>query len=679
MSPLRALVLTLIVVCACASIAGAQATAECPTSPCEPAAQSTSPAYAQLWSDASAAHQHKLQFVDAFQRFLRAEGGTFGDEGRALTDALESMGRSLAAWDESIARTKARAARMTPGAEVHVALATMWLDRYRLDEAVRELDAVDHSGDRRNRADVHLLHALALGALNRNQEAVRALRESVALDPDNPVAYYALVQQLSHLGRTGDVSDARRGLERALQRRRTAKRDDDGRFAPFERVDLLRQAPGVAPIFAHARYAAGIAALQAGDYEGAVAKLREAASGDPLVSGTGPAREAIGRAAAMLQEGRLDGALEQMRTAVGAWPEVSELYRLLGLAYWIADEQGKSIEHLRKAMTLAPGDERALVRLADVLVSERRYAEAERELRASPVQSGQITYRLAQIYQRQALLDDAAKAMRESDAFGAVVGRDYFYQSWGSLLVNQADFDGAIAAYARRIEVNPNSAEAHRQIGEIYILQGRHDEALTELSVATWLDPADAKAHAAAGQVYTRLLKYPEAIAALTRALSLDDSLREARYALGTVLMRTGREAEGKAALETFGRQQAEAEALGRRDFEIDALRRQASKQALAGDGSQAIALLQQVLALDPENSRSHRDLGVALLRSRSADEAIEHLRRAQQLEETSEGWALLTEAYATAGNADESARMRAAYADAVRRARIERIRELLR
>jgi len=195
--------------------------------------------------------------------------------------------------------------------------------------------------------------------------------------------------------------------------------------------------------------------------------------------------------------------------------------------------------------------------------------------------------------------------------------------------------------------------------------------------VATWLDPADAKAHAAAGQVYARIARYPDAIGALSRALALDGALREARYTLGTVLTRTGRAEEGKTALDLFGRQQADAEALGRREFELDALRRQASKHALAGESAEAIAVLERVASLDPESSRSHRDLGVALLRARRPTEALDHLRRAQQLEDTADGYAQLADAYAAAGHADESARMRAGYLEAKQRATLERIREL--
>jgi tetratricopeptide (TPR) repeat protein len=211
------------------------------------------------------------------------------------------------------------------------------------------------------------------------------------------------------------------------------------------------------------------------------------------------------------------------------------------------------------------------------------------------------------------------------------------------------------------------------------VLQGRHDEALAELSVATWIDPNDAKAHAATGQVYARLLKYPEAITALRRALMLDPSLREARYALGTVLMRVGRTAEAKTELEAFGRQQADAEARGRREFEIDALRRQAATHALAGDLTQAVAKYEDVVRLDPQSGRSHRDLGVTLLRARRGDEAIEHLQRAQQIEETADGFALLADAYAATGNADASARMREAYQRGVRRALMDRLRGLLK
>jgi predicted Zn-dependent protease len=129
-----------------------------------------------------------------------------------------------------------------------------------------------------------------------------------------------------------------------------------------------------------------------------------------------------------------------------------------------------------------------------------------------------------------------------------------------------------------------------------------------------------------------------------------------------------------------FGRQQTDAEAEGRREFELDALRRQAAVRAREGDDvAGALEGLERAAALDPESSRSHRDLGVALLRARRAAEAIDHLQRAQQIEETADGFAQLADAYAAIGNAEESARMRAAYRESLARVRANRIRDLAR
>lgn len=651
--------------------------AECPTSECTQAAtrSTSSPAVAQLWQDAAAAHRIKLQFVDAFQRFVRAQAGTFGDEGAALGDAVAAMRTSLSRWDQAIAQMQKRAARI-PEAEAHVALATVWLDRQKLDHALQELTAAERIAT--DRRDVDVLRSLALVALNRPEEAVRALRRAASIDPGNPTIPYTLAQLQTQLRRSDDAAEAWRTLERSLQRPPAAGRDAEGRLAPFDRVDLLRQAAGIAPVFPQSRYAAAIDALRAGDYDAAVVALGSALGGDPLIAGTAEARRIVVDAAASLRAGGVDTARESLLRATDAFPRESEIHRLLGLVYWIDDQQGKSIEQLRAAMALAPDDERARMTLVDVLVSERRYSEAEREL-SMGTPSGQSRYRLSLVYQRQSLLPQAANALADSERFGPLIGRDYFYQSWGSLLVNQADFDGAVAAYARRIAVNPNSAEAHRQLGEIYILQGRHQEALGELLVAAWLDPKDARAHAGAGQVYARLLKYPEAIDALRRAVTLDPTLREARYTLGTVLMRVGKNDQAKTELDLFGRQQAEAEASGQREFEIDALRRQASRQMRDGDVAGAIAGLERVAMLDPQSSRSHRDLGAALVRAQRTSEGIEHLLKAQQLEETIDGFAQLSDAYAAAGNRDESGRMRAAHADAVRRAKLARIEEVAR
>jgi tetratricopeptide (TPR) repeat protein len=671
----RSIAALIVVLLAAARVAAQEPTAECLTSACPQASPTASPAIAELWRDAASIHQIKLQFVDAFQRFVRAQAGTFGDEGDDLTRAIASLRESLSRWDQSIAELKTRLQRTARDAEAHVALATVWLDRQRPREALEELRAAE--GSATDRPDVHRLRALALAALDRSQDAAAAFGRASALEPDNAASRYLVARSRARLQHTEPATDAWRDVVRALQRARTNVRGEVAAAAPFERVGLLRQSAGIAPIFLQSRYSAAMPAIQTGDYTTAVAKLAEGAASDPIVASPAGVRARVGDAAAMLKGGRIESALEQLLAARDQWPDQPEIHRLLGVIYWIDEQQGKSIDHLRKAMSLAPGDERARVLLIDVLMDERRWSEADRELTDASAASGQIAYRRSQLYQRQSLLPQAIAALQASERFGPVIGADYFYQSWAGLLVSQADFDGAISIYHRRIDANPNSGEAHRQLGEILILQGRDDQALAELLVAAWLDPKDPRAHAGAGQVYARAMQYADAVDALRRALALDPRLREARYTLGTMLMRVGKADEGRAELETFGAQQADAEAQGQREFEIDALRRQASARAREGDLAAAIEGFERAVMLDPESSRSHRDLGVALLRAKRADQAIDHLQRAQQIDETADGFAQLADAYAAAGNVDASARMRAAYAAAIRKAKLDRIREL--
>jgi tetratricopeptide (TPR) repeat protein len=657
----------------------AQKSAECATSECASASSST-PAYNRLWVEAASIHKLKLEFVDALQRFTRAQAGTFGDEGAELRRSIESMRESLDRWDRAVKQFQSDASRVSPAAEVHVAVATVLLDRHRLEDAVRELKAAENQDD--SRADIYTLQALAYAALDRNADAVRALRRATALNPDNAAGFYSLAQVLARIDQQADAARAIGGFQRALSKRGTASNTAAPSVAPFERIDLLRQVAGVAPIFPQARYVDGYAALGTGDYATAVEKLHTASAGDPIVAGDSVARERVVRAASMIRQGQLDAALQDLRTLVAESPDHAEAHRLMGLAYSIDDQRGKSIDSLRTAIRLAPSDERARVMLAAVLADERRLAEAERELtqalEAGP-RSGRVHHELARLYERQSLLPQAAKSYHNSEAFGPIVGRDEFYRGLGAMLVNQADFDGAVTAYTQRIEANPNSGEAHRQLGEIYFLQGRDEQALAEFVAATWLDPRDAKAYAATGQVHARLLKYGDAAVALERALSLDSSLREARYALGTSLMRLGKTEEAKRALEVFQQQQADAEAAGQRAFQLDALRREASKNLLAGAFDQAIATYVEALKLEPDSVRSRRDLGLALLRAKRPQEAIEHLEAAQRLEQTAEGFTYLADAYIAAGDRDAAARQRALAQQFVQQVKLARIRELAR
>jgi hypothetical protein len=74
---------------------------------------------------------------------------------------------------------------------------------------------------------------------------------------------------------------------------------------------------------------------------------------------------------------------------------------------------------------------------------------------------------------------------------------------------------------------------------------------------------------------------------------------------------------------------------------------------------------------------RSHRDLGLGLLRAQRPHEAIPHLETAQRMEETPEGFSLLADAFKAVGDVEAVSRQVARYRESVEQAKIERIRAL--
>jgi tetratricopeptide (TPR) repeat protein len=547
------------------------------------------------------------------------------------------MRAALGRWDESIRRLEAAAAPQLRRAETHLVLGSAYLDRQRTADAVRaftEASQID-SG----RADVRVSLALSLAADGKVPDALRELREAVGLDARQAPAVYTL----AHLLRTaGRADDARQALQQFARLRLSAPVPSGAssapRTQPFERAGLFRQAAGIASLFPVAGDMDAFARIDAGDYA---------------------------------------GALDALARAADAAAPAGEDQRVAGLAAWVAGDHNTALRELRQAVNAGPGDARARLALAFVLRNAGRPSEAEQELRAA-VEAfpdlGLAWYRLGQFYEGESRLSEAAAAFERSLAQPPILGRDALHQRLARVRVNQADFDGAIAAYVNRVTVNPNSAEAHRSLGEIYFLQGRDDEALAEFLAAVWLDPMDARAFAALGKVQVRAQRYADAVPPLRRALALDGARADAHYALAQALARTGRAEEARAAAAEFERLDALERARGQRDFRLEQRRVDAARLLNAGETEAAIAALRALADEDPGTARWPRELGAAFMRTRRFDDSIAALETAQAREPSPETDRLLADAYEAAGRADDARAVRARYDTAARQARLTQL-----
>jgi tetratricopeptide (TPR) repeat protein len=628
----------------------------------------------QLWAGVAQIHQVKNDFVVDLRQFAELAAGYYGDEGSRLSSSLDSMARALAEWDRAIRTYEMTFGTTADNADLHLALGSIYLDRGRAQDGLREFEAAARLAP--DRPDVQTSAALAFDAVDDPADAARALRHASAIERNNPTTWYRLAQHLAKIGQQREAEEARRSFQELQQK--PLQGGSSTAAVQFERVSLLRQVAGVAPIFPLGLYVQGFRLLTAGQYERAIGSLREAAGKDPLAAS--PATGQVAQAGQALRQGRLPMALSALTTAVRDAPDDAEAHRLLGIAYWADDQHDRSIEQLSIAVRLNRRDERSLMTLADVFTAAGRSPDAERTLKETIriiPESGQAYYRLGQLYQGQSLLPPALEALEKAATCSPLVGLDYLYETVGGLYLTQANFDRAVNAYLTRIDVNPNNADAHRKLGEIYFLQGRHDEALAEFTATLLLDPASADAFAASGQVYLRLDRYAEAVNASRRAITLDPGHQKARYTLATALMRLGETEEGKRELDVFQRMVAESTALMQRRSELNDIKRQAVRSMANGDDAGAAALLRTAAAGQPDLAQTHLDLGIALMNAGQYQDALESFKRARGLEDRADVHRYLAETYQALGRTEESQIESALYAQAIERVKEERLRTI--
>jgi protein O-mannosyl-transferase len=112
---------------------------------------------------------------------------------------------------------------------------------------------------------------------------------------------------------------------------------------------------------------------------------------------------------------------------------------------------------------------------------------------------------------------------------------------------------GAVSEYQNTLRIYPNYAEAHNNLGAIFLKSGRNSEAVAEYEAAVRLDPDYPDAHSNRGsalsQIPGRLL---EAAGELETAVRLDPENARRRAALGNILLQIpGRMFEAIGQLET--------------------------------------------------------------------------------------------------------------------------------
>ena len=180
--------------------------------------------------------------------------------------------------------------------------------------------------------------------------------------------------------------------------------------------------------------------------------------------------------------------------------EALELY-LLGRARQnrrTAEDNLKSIEYFRRAVTIDPQYIPALTGLAESLLNGL-------SLNRTPLEDVQLEV--------EPLIDRAMKLGPNQPEVIAVKG-------W--LLTEEFRFDEALPLLLRATKLNPNDAASHRFLGNLYDRRALPKEAMKHFSAAANLDPMDFISHVFRCMQLIDLHEFSEASAACKRARELD-------------------------------------------------------------------------------------------------------------------------------------------------------------
>jgi tetratricopeptide (TPR) repeat protein len=173
---------------------------------------------------------------------------------------------------------------------------------------------------------------------------------------------------------------------------------------------------------------------------------------------------------------------EQSFQRVASLPPSAEIHELLAESNQRRGRRVEAVEEWRKALAMAPDDKRLQGRLAESLIRDRKYEDAERLLQplvAGQPENGEWQYLL------------------------------------GDTLFEQRRADGALPHLIAAARLMPGHLPASEVLGRAYLALGQLEKAVARLEKARPLD--DGAISFALSSAYRRLGREPEARAALAR------------------------------------------------------------------------------------------------------------------------------------------------------------------
>ena len=257
--------------------------------------------------------------------------------------------------------------------------------------------------------------------------------------------------------------------------------------------------------------------------------------------------------------GALDDAADRFEAARRLQPDDMAILVWLGDVRLAQGDAGAAEPLFAQALSLYPDSLSARFGLARVALMREEFGAAARgleEILALEPSATAAHYPLGQAYlnlgeserAREHLRQREAADIRPADPLMAALERllesPQAYETRGIEALNREDWDGAVAAFRRGLELDPDDAELRHRLGTALYLRGEIRTARAELERAAAEAPELAQAHYSLGVLLQDEGRHREAAARFAAALRARPSYLEARLRLAFTLRRSG-DAEG--------------------------------------------------------------------------------------------------------------------------------------
>ncbi|MGA8067468.1 MAG: tetratricopeptide repeat protein [Terriglobales bacterium] len=369
-------------------------------------------------------------------------------------------------------------------------------------------------------------------------------------------------------------------------------------FASF----LLGNANGQSPRDPQKLFAAGEAALRAGNLDQAERAFHQVLAIDPSVAGAyanlgvihmrrkqwpqalemlrqaeklapGVAGIRLNIGLAYFRQNDFLRAIHPFESVLKQTPDSYQARYLLGLCYFFGDRWTDAIDTLQPLWAKA-SDQLNYLYVLDIAAYKAKNTVLEEKAGRRLVEIGEgspeFHLLMGKAHLNREEYDDAVK---ELDAAAQADPKlPFVHFNLGLAFVHKQDYDRAREEFHKDIAVEPDLPFSYEQLGSVESTAGNDDQAASDYRKALQRNPNLINSRLGLAKIEEHQRHYAAALSELDQVIRLDAGNAGARYLRGQVLVRMGREKEGRAELAAASKILNERRAERHKELEGDSV-----------------------------------------------------------------------------------------------------------